>query len=217
MHIQELIDKTTPVCPLYVISPKGTFGSGKSSIPHGLKQLEEEPVQIFWPEKFPETRSGLTPVATYLPRFNLVMIGEYKTQCGGCDILQKAEIQLLLEELWKTGCHILYEGAIVTHTKATYPEFHAEMNKKYPERKRIGIWPFLYIHPLESVRRVMGRESKRSEGCGVKLLKILEKHNSIIGWFPYYMSLPDNEPFWVNTHMGMEYVLRKVMNYIGLE
>jgi hypothetical protein len=221
MHINELVgyEPLRPISDRYVISPKGTFGSGKSSIPHrfvSMSNYDEETIQVYWPEEFPKRRR-LLPVATFMPELNLVMLGRYTHTCGGCDAILPVDIRKIMHQLWQSPFHILYEGVIVTHTKTTYVNFHTKLNELYPDRVRTGLWPFLYVHPLVAMQRVMGRESKRSAVQGLKILKIVEKHNALISWFDYYSSLDNNEAIWINTHHGMQYVAHKIAVLFGEE
>lgn len=223
MHIEEFIqlknEKFLNGGELYTICPKGTFGSGKSSLPLGLLNTCEQSTFIYWPEEFGEsTKGNLFPVALFIPEKRTVIVGKYHPvthKCGGCDAWKQEKILQVLGKLWESQFNIFYEGVIISHTRTTYVHFHNEMMKKFPNRKRRGLWPFLYVHPLEAVRRIMSRGSKRSEVKGVKLLKVLEKYNTMIDWFPYYDKLDNNEAIWIDTHNGLKYTVEKILDFMG--
>lgn len=222
MHIEDFIllpnEKFRNGRELYTISPKGTFGSGKSSLPLGLLNFSEGSTFLYWPEEFGEsTRGNIFPIALFIPEKRTVIVGKYHPvthKCGGCDAWKQEKILQVLGKLWKCEFNIFYEGVIISHTRTTYVNFHNEMMEKYPDRRRIGLWPFLYVHPLEAVRRIMGRGSKRSEVQGVKLLKILEKYNTMIDWFAYYDKLENNQAIWIDTHQGLDYTVNKILAFM---
>lgn len=213
MHIDQ-IEKWDGKSELWVVSPKGTNGAGKSSIAHKLiKDAGDDVVPVYWPEKFSASRKGDLQVATLLPSLGWVILGSYKSQCGGCDILKLLHIQEVLFKLWKTNYHIFYEGAMVAHTKETYPLYHSKLNAMRGLPKRRQFFPFLFVHPFESVRRAIGRGSARSVN-GVLMSKVLEKFNGTCKWKDWYDNLKDTVSIWIDTHLGFDYVFARVWQVI---
>lgn len=212
MSVQQHIDtlpKWDGVKKLWVMSPKGTNGAGKSSIAHEYIRRSGRVIPIIWPEKFPASRNGEKVIATYLPDMDLVILGSYKSQCGGCDIMKLVEIQTVLWKLWSTNLNVFYEGAMVAHTKETYPLYHLKLQGLRGFPRRLSLFPFLYVHPFESVRRALGRGSARSKD-GVLISKVLEKFNGTVAWKEWYDKLENTVSVWIDTHRGFEYVWNKI-------
>lgn len=97
-----------------VVSIRGTHGSGKSTVVQRImKKFPTVPIigrrnsKTAKPEGYLVTVEGLGR--------KLQIIGPYHTQCGGCDAVQPYDdILYMLDEAYKAGHHVLFEGALVS-------------------------------------------------------------------------------------------------------
>src|SRR5678815_803 len=86
-----------------IVNIRGTSGSGKSHIVHGiLKQGHPIP-------QFKDGRKR--PMGYVLEPERLFVVGSYETPCGGCDtIMSQDEIYDLIRDWARQGYNVLYEG-----------------------------------------------------------------------------------------------------------
>ena len=166
MVIHDLITGQ-PNPDLYFISLRGANGSGKSSIAHHLVKSDPDAVYIYV--------NGLKKIAfTYCPNYNILLLGGYKTQCGGCDTLVMKQIVPLLKLAWMTTANVIYEGAIVGDSKASYYDRLKELNNTLFHRK----WGFAYLHM--TAEECIARVYKRNGGKPIKEDMVRQKHRNSV-------------------------------------
>ena len=93
---------------------RGTSGSGKSYVAHRLIEEDGSAEQ----RDDSDVEWGF-PVMTFLPSRNLMLLGTYDTQCGGCDSLgSRTDQQYLCDLALKLSREhdVFLEGMLVSHT-----------------------------------------------------------------------------------------------------
>lgn len=100
-----------------IINPRGTHGSGKSYIAHWLISQGDEPIM----------ENG-AKIGHYIPRYELGIVGTYKTACGGCDGVKSAdEVCRRVVKFNKEYKNVLFEGILVSHTYGRYSKLAEEL------------------------------------------------------------------------------------------
>ena len=100
-----------------IVSIRGTHGSGKSTVVH--KILAKYPnVAIMENHTSPSGRESVKVVGyvVQLPERQLLVVGPYKTACGGCDSIQPYSDIWTIVETYGTSMNrdVLLEGALVS-------------------------------------------------------------------------------------------------------
>ena len=91
-----------------IISLRGTHGSGKSTVVRTI--LDRYPSERLGPEKKP---LGYQLSIPGLDR-HLMIVGGYRTACGGCDGIQPYALIWPRVQEYATIGHVLFEGALVS-------------------------------------------------------------------------------------------------------
>jgi hypothetical protein len=152
VHYKELLKASKPV-GRRVVNVKGANGSGKSTIPLQLQQSD--------PDSFIVVSDTFGPkqvVATVFPSYGWLALGEYRTQCGGCDAIGAGDdIQLSLRLAWLLDYDILFEGVIVADIRSTYHQLlvHLNNSERYADRRAIMLFPTTTVE--ECLRRIQAR------------------------------------------------------------
>lgn len=149
-----------------IINIRGTNGSGKSHIVHCLLKGRE----------FEEIFLGEEQVGVVVPELSLRIIGDYGTQCGGCDWLQAGRggtsysVQMvedlvgLLSEDWMPEKHVLFEGFMISGTFGRWNECAARYEQKYGH----GSWVFCFLDTPKEIcaERIGSRRAERAASLG---------------------------------------------------
>jgi hypothetical protein len=194
MRVQHLrSDRAKTNDPKYTIGLKGTFGAGKSTVAMMLIGQDSEHYFVT------AAQSDKKPIATFLPKFNLVIVGTYLNQCGGCDGLAPRAVQQYLRLLWPYDCHILYEGAIVAGIISTYYELTKALRN---EHHRDVSFCFLNTPVEECVRRIY----LRNGGKKFNEANVAAKDSSIWTAYELYVRKSDVQCSVLNTSCTKEEV-----------
>lgn len=165
MDIMELIDQGTYAHKVWTLNIRGCNGSGKSSLAREF--VKDGFVHIYV--------DGLKhPAFTYSKDLNLLVLGHYKTACGGCDSLVKAQIVRLLKLAWMTTCNVLYEGVLVSDSKEPYFWYMKELNDTLKQRH----WGFVYLDL--SLDTCLARIQQRNGGKEIKTDLVASKHRNML-------------------------------------
>lgn len=147
-----------------IINLRGTNGSGKSTVARGLMALDTRTRVI---NLAPSGQKGFmtTYVQGYhIPKLDMVVVGLYKTDCGGCDGIKTQE---LVHESVKYAAkfteHVFFEGVIVSTIFSSYLRLSKELRK---EGK-----PFVWAYLDTPVELCLERVYKRNDGEELKLDK----------------------------------------------
>lgn len=165
VDILELIGK--PTRPKYCINVRGTNGCGKTTLAREFMKLGYEEVTT-------ATLKNSKPGFVLCPEYELLLIGNYRNKCGGCDILVKEQIVRLLKLAWMTPYNIIFEGVLVSNSCWPYLELMREYSKEiYPR-----LYGFAYLDlPLEECLR---RIYQRNGGKQINEELVARKHNDAI-------------------------------------
>jgi cytidylate kinase len=148
---------------------RGTHGSGKSTI---AKQLIDEHGGLEIVGN-PLTYAGNPTILGYhIPKFNLVVLGRYKTQCGGCDgIKTQSEIKARISHYEEQGRNVLLEGILVAHTYGPWNEFASGRD-----------WRFRFLDtPLDvCIDRVNARRAEKGKPPLEDPKNIVRDHKRIL-------------------------------------
>lgn len=132
-----------------IINIRGTNGSGKSTIVFDLMEKYG-----YTPHVPPEWNAHKwEAVQIHAPFGDVYAIGQYKTQCGGCDgVPTQNEICRLVKKYAKKG-HVIFEGVIVSTIFQRYVDL----------LPKLGTHRILFINtPLKTcISRIKKRRKKR--------------------------------------------------------
>lgn len=102
-----------------ILDIRGTHGSGKSHLVHQLIDRSEEQHTVMHEDN---------KIGTYLPKYELALVGFYSRVCGGCDGIKKADdICERVRLCAKASKHVLLEGILVAHTFTRYNNLAVEL------------------------------------------------------------------------------------------
>ena len=113
-----------------LFNPRGTNGSGKTTVATALvPPASSERLVLF------ETRTKAgrpKPVIGYRSEDNVVLVGRYDTNCGGCDgISTQNEIQRAIEAaLALEPRAVIYEGLLISGLYGRYEQLARDYNRK---------------------------------------------------------------------------------------
>ena len=134
----EITDLITGEIGASCINVRGTNGSGKTTIMRTLIASDSDSTEI-------HVRGLRKAAFTYVPSYNILILGSYKNVCGGCDNFVKAQIVRLLKIAWATKADILYEG-VMLHTTVPYHLYMRELSETIAYR----LFGYAYLElPIE--------------------------------------------------------------------
>jgi gluconate kinase len=148
-----------------IINLRGTNGSGKSTVARALL-AGREPIDLA-PYVTPggEKRAVL---GHRVPSLNLIVVGPYRTVCGGCDAIKTQD--LVCESVRMAAGmarHVFFEGVIVSTLFTRYLELSRELG---------GLtWAYLDTPPDVCLRRIQ----ERNGGKAIKVDLVMAKTRSI--------------------------------------
>lgn len=101
-----------------IVNPRGTSGSGKSTIVRNIRDLYRGPVTRFYADNRKQPlgyRHDRAADQKSERDESLIVIGHYETACGGCDTISKQdEIYRLIREGFAWNCDVIYEGLLLS-------------------------------------------------------------------------------------------------------
>jgi hypothetical protein len=146
-----------------ILNLRGCNGSGKSTIARALFQGEDYHEIDLAPYHTP--KGALRHVAGYLvPSRSLVVVGPYRTDCGGCDAVKTQD--LVCESVRMAAVrapNVFFEGVIVSTIFQRYYALSRELGGM--------VWAYLDT-PLEVC---LARIQARNGGKEIKEYKVAEK------------------------------------------
>lgn len=138
-----------------LFNPRGTNGSGKTTVATSIVDPRRSERLVLYESI---TKAGRPkPIVGYRSDENVVLVGRYDTNCGGCDgISTQDEITLAIEAALALGPRcVIYEGLLIS---GLYGRYH-ELARRYAG-ERTHVMAFLDT-PLEvCIARTRARTSK---------------------------------------------------------
>lgn len=191
--------------PMHTIGLKGTFGAGKSTLFKSLIARDRD--HCYLTAEKAETK----PIGTFLPRYNIAIIGTYLNPCGGCDGLAPRMVQQYLALLWSYNVHVLYEGAIVAGIISTFYELTKQLRGRH---YREVCFCFLNTPVETCIRRIY----ERNGGKLFKEANVAAKNRSVWRFYEVYARQGDVQCSVLNTDGTKEEVLgRFLITYPALD
>ncbi len=156
-----------------IVNLRGTNGSGKSTVAfaliEGAREIALAPYQT--------PKGAQRFVAGYHnPALDLIVVGPYRTQCGGCDgIATQALIKESVKLAARRAQHVFFEGVIVSTLYSGYRVLSDEL------RAEGHHYSWLYLDtPLEVC---LARIQTRNGGKPIKEDLVADKIKSIASTF----------------------------------
>ncbi len=190
-----------------IVNIKGTNGSGKSTVPQLMREIDEEFFTI-WCDTFGQKEI----IATVFPQLGWLALGSYHNKCGGCDGLDSGDIiNQCIRLTWLLDYNVLFEGVIVADIKSTYHNLLHSINNdpRYPKRRTIMLFP---TTPLEECLR---RVSERNGGKPVKEDLIATKYANNMKAKEWYLQEGKLEVLDLDTSGEREEMLQKFLETVG--
>ena len=160
----------------YCFNIRGTNGSGKTSLAKQFMANGMEEIAVPGLKK---------PGFVYCPDHDLLLVGNYRNKCGGCDNLVKYQIVRLLKLAWMTNCNIIYEGVLVANSGWPY----LNLMREYSDEIRRRVYGFVYLEvPVEECLR---RIYRRNGGKQINEQLVKNKHRDAIRYRSMHMNEKD--------------------------
>ncbi len=158
-----------------IINLRGTNGSGKSTVARGLLEgLETREVELapyLTPGGVPRVVAGL-----YAPARDLIVVGPYRTACGGCDAIKTQDlVKESVRRAAALACHVFFEGVIISTLYSGYRALSDELRAAGHHYT----WAYLDT-PLEVC---LARIQARNGGKPIKENLVSDKMRSIQATF----------------------------------
>jgi hypothetical protein len=186
--------------PNLVINLKGCNGSGKSTVPIRLIDMDKQRVYVT------TSKDDKKPVATYLPQSRLIIFGMYLSKCGGCDALAGPwKVQELLKDFWTKDVHILFEGVIVGDIKST---FYDLMKAFCAIRPRECHFCFMGTKFKECLRRIQVRNGGRD----INEDMVKAKYQNSLKQLIYYADQGDVGVQVLNTNGNISQIVERFLS-----
>lgn len=171
--------KTPPGAqPHVIMNLKGCNGSGKSTIPQMMIELDENVMLLTLNKEDP------LPIATLCGSFDTIIIGRYFTACGGCDTLIPSQVQTIIKKLWLKDHNILFEGVIVGDIKSTFYELMKACREVAPREVHFC---FMGTKLKECLKRIQ----RRNGGKEINTEQVRQKYRNSVKHLQYYLEQGD--------------------------
>jgi hypothetical protein len=139
-----------------IINPRGTSGSGKTTIVRGFFDAATSKTSLGDNPKKPE---GYDLVIPGVHR-HVYIVGSYENVCGGCDGIGTQDEVCERVRAYAEFGHVVFEGLLVSASFARYAELDCEMKEKHGQNT---IWAFLDT-PLDvCLERINSRRQARGQ------------------------------------------------------
>lgn len=168
-----------------IINLRGTNGSGKSTVARGLLQSSSDVRMI---DLVPyQTKTGAPRhVAGYVvPALDLIVVGSYANECGGCDGIKTQDlIKHSVKLASQTAKHVFFEGVIISTLFSGYLELSKQLRHQadltvgtdnYMNSDRRYIWAYLDTPLATCLQRIY----QRNGGKPIKEDLVADKCRSI--------------------------------------
>lgn len=154
----------------YILSIRGTNGSGKSTIP--MSMMDDPNMHII----IKPYQGKPTKIATVFPTYDWVALGPYYfDKNGGADCLRdKIIIQKAFWYMLKNypEYSLILEGMIPSHTFSTYFELFTAAEKKYPDLQTV------ILELTTPVETCLERIQHRNDGKPINENNIISNYKS---------------------------------------
>lgn len=157
-----------------VINIRGTNGSGKSTVPLQMYEIDGSKYTI---------EHGKDYKLTVFPKYKFIALGSYHNKTGGLDGIRTTDLieEALVEAMEiakEKGYHILMEGILASTVKSTYLKF---LKKSQAE----GFKPIVLIYttpPEVCIPRIYARNG----GKPIKESLVVNKYNTVMRQYDYF-------------------------------
>lgn len=151
-----------------IINLRGPNGSGKSTVAFKLIALgAESPIQL---ARY-ETPKGAERFVEgyYIPSLDLIVVGAYRTACGGCDGIKTQDLVKSSAHIARgMARHVFFEGVIVSTLFGGYYELSKGLREEFGE----GLtWAYLDTPRAVCLERIQ----KRNGGVSILEYRVDEK------------------------------------------
>jgi thymidylate kinase len=138
-----------------IVNLRGTNGSGKSTVARGLIMVDPEARIVYLAEYKTEAGAERWVPGYHVPKLDLVVVGPYRTDCGGCDAIKtQALVKEAVRKAASLTTHVLFEGVIVSTLFSGY----LELSKGLVADGRTPLaWCYLDTPVEECLRRIQVR------------------------------------------------------------
>ena len=136
----------------------------------------------------------------------LLIVGPYKTACGGCDAIQPyADIWPLIAKGRAEGCHVLFEGALVS---SSYGNLPTSIGKRSEEFGDDMIFAFLDT-PLDiCLSRIAARRAARGNFDPVNPDNTVAKFSGVYKSFDTIQRKFGRQVKWINYLKPVAEIMR---------
>lgn len=153
-----------------LINIRGCNGSGKSTIPMSLINSDSLAFELEY-----LVDGKYKTLGVVLPSYNSVVIGHYKTKCGGLDTVKDTQgIKDAVKMLWGLNYHIIMEGIMASTVRQTYIDLFTDLNKSQDYKRTILIYNL-----LPSLEVCLDRIQKRNGGKPIKSEQVKSKWETV--------------------------------------
>lgn len=159
MYYEDLLD-LDPIDnnDLNLINIRGCNGSGKSTIP--MLMIDSDPLAF---DILYNVGGKYKTLGVVLPSYKSVVIGHYRTKCGGMDTIKDTQgIKDAVKYLWKLNYHLIMEGIMASTVRQTYIDLFNGLNQEEKFTRNIVIYNIL--PPLQVC---LDRIQKRNGGKAI--------------------------------------------------
>jgi hypothetical protein len=160
-----------------ILNIRGTFGSGKSTIVTEI--MRRYPSRVHAHEPDPPGKRRRTPkpagyrVDVPWLRRPLLVVGPYKTACGGCDGIQPYTLIWPRVVEYAAAGHVLFEGAMVSSSYGTIGRASEPLGHEF-------VFGFMDTPLEECIRRVRRRRAARGDVRPLDDTAIRGKYRNVV-------------------------------------
>ena len=151
-----------------ILNLRGPNGSGKSTVARALLAAGEAPIPLapYVTPRGAERRVLGARVAS----LDLIVVGPYRTDCGGCDAIKTQELVCESVRLAaRQAKHVFFEGVIVSTLFSRY----LTLSREHPRA------PFLWAYLDTPLDLCLARIQTRNGGKPIKTELVADKVRSI--------------------------------------
>jgi hypothetical protein len=161
-----------------IIDFRGTNGAGKSYVPHRiLREHEHSELQLMRREN-----DGKPAYFQIVPSLNLMILGRYKTVCGGCDGINSQDTICELVRMGaREGRNVFLEGSIVSDTFSRWDSLARELEAQGHQY----VFAFLDTPLQTCIDRVLARRAAKGND------KPFDPDKSLVPRFRRVAALPE--------------------------
>ena len=153
-----------------IVNLRGANGSGKSTVAHSF--IKQSVACQVVPLASYSTPTGAARAVTgyWLKDMDIIIVGAYRTQCGGCDGIKTQDLVCESVRLARQICaNVLFEGVIVSTLFQRYADLARELNPK----------EFIFAYLNTPLKTCLARIQKRNCGKTIKEDLVADKVKAI--------------------------------------